>query len=47
MAFFFVFIESLHARVFVFTTFITDLVLFALMLAGVLRWYKVYGRSGV
>jgi len=34
-----------RAKLYVFSTFITDLVLLALMLAGVLRWCNIHGRS--
>jgi hypothetical protein len=36
-----------HARLYVFSTFITDLVLLALMLAGVLRWCSIRGRGEI
>ncbi|KAH9969862.1 hypothetical protein BC827DRAFT_1263031 [Russula dissimulans] len=41
------FVHTSHASILVLSTFITDFVLLVLMLAGVMRWYSIRGRSGV
>jgi len=42
-----IFDHILHARIGIFSTFITDLVLLVLMLSGILRWKGAHGRGGL